>query len=60
MFIYFTLFAILGCEPKKIWMIIRHGTRNPSDKNIYFMKERLPELRKLILNSTKLPNGKCA
>ena len=24
----------LGCQPKSFWMIVRHGTRNPSDDDI--------------------------
>lgn len=50
--------VILGCESKKIWMIIRHGTRNPSDQHINHMKERLPEIKNLILSSRQLPNGR--
>lgn len=52
------LWFVLGCEPKKVWMLIRHGTRNPSDTHITHMKRRLPEIRRLILNSKELPNGK--
>lgn len=48
---------VLGCEPKKIWMIIRHGTRNPSDKQIELMRTRLPQLRSIILSSKNVPNG---
>lgn len=52
-----TLLLVLGCEPKKIWMIARHGTRNPNHKHISAMKERLPIIRNLILSSENLPNG---
>ncbi|XP_050297794.1 multiple inositol polyphosphate phosphatase 1 [Anthonomus grandis grandis] len=45
-----------GCTPKKIWMVVRHGTRNPSDKRIEAMNIRLPEIKELILNSDSLPN----
>lgn len=54
---YQICFLIIGCEPKKIWMVIRHGTRNPNQRQIGLMNERLPEIRKLILNSDNLPNG---
>lgn len=55
---YFICLYVLGCEPKKIWMMIRHGTRNPSDNHIVLMKTRLPQIRRLILKSKDLPNGK--
>lgn len=38
-----------GCSPSKIWMIIRHGTRNPSHSFIENMNTRLPEIKDLIL-----------
>lgn len=45
-----------GCSPKKVWMIVRHGTRNPSTSHIESINRRLPEIKELILNSDKLPN----
>lgn len=39
-------------------MIVRHGTRNPSDTDIEQMRSRLPEIRNAILKNTDLPNGK--
>ncbi|CAG9767062.1 unnamed protein product [Ceutorhynchus assimilis] len=45
-----------GCTPKKVWMIIRHGTRNPSTSNIETINEKLPKIKSLILNSQNLPN----
>lgn len=44
-----------GCKPLKIWMIIRHGTRNPSEQNIGLMKNRLPQIRDLLLEKIKSP-----
>lgn len=41
----------------KMWMIVRHGTRNPSKIDIFSMKERLSEIRNIILRSSALPNG---
>ncbi|XP_044758615.1 multiple inositol polyphosphate phosphatase 1-like isoform X2 [Coccinella septempunctata] len=38
-----------GCTTKKIWMIVRHGTRNPSHSFIESMNNRLPQIRDLIL-----------
>ncbi|XP_060522327.1 multiple inositol polyphosphate phosphatase 1 isoform X2 [Cylas formicarius] len=37
-------------------MIVRHGTRQPSLKNIVAMKERLPQIKKLLINNSNLPN----
>lgn len=48
----------IGCSPKKVWMIVRHGTRNPSTSHIQSINRRLPEIKELILNSDKLPNGR--
>uniref|UniRef100_A0A6P7FWI8 Multiple inositol polyphosphate phosphatase 1 n=1 Tax=Diabrotica virgifera virgifera TaxID=50390 RepID=A0A6P7FWI8_DIAVI len=45
-----------GCTPKKIWMMVRHGTRNPKYSVIEQMLARLPEIRKLLVESTSLPN----
>lgn len=47
--------AIKGCLPHKIWMVIRHGTRNPSAAFIERMKDRLPEIRNLILENNPEP-----
>lgn len=40
-----------GCEARKIWAVIRHGTRNPSIEQIDKMSARLPEIRDLILEN---------
>lgn len=37
------------CKPLKFWSMIRHGTRNPSEKIIKQMNARLPVLRDLII-----------
>ncbi|KAF5293597.1 hypothetical protein FQA39_LY03082 [Lamprigera yunnana] len=47
---------IEGCEPQKIWMIVRHGTRNPSAGYIEKMKDRLLEVRDLILENNIEPS----
>ncbi|XP_067009496.2 multiple inositol polyphosphate phosphatase 1-like [Anabrus simplex] len=44
-----------GCQFEKIWMMVRHGTRNPNSKIIHKMRERLPQLRDLILENS--PQG---
>lgn len=41
----------VDCTPNKIWMLVRHGTRNPSVKLIKRMRERLPQIRDLILKT---------
>ncbi|PSN39586.1 hypothetical protein C0J52_18755 [Blattella germanica] len=47
-----------GCEPLRIWMMIRHGTRYPSSKVIRLMRERLPQIRDSILQNHKSKRGK--
>ncbi|XP_017030500.1 multiple inositol polyphosphate phosphatase 1 isoform X2 [Drosophila kikkawai] len=44
-----------GCHPTRIWSIIRHGTRNPSESVILQAQNRLAEIKNLILEQTK-PN----
>ncbi|XP_046418310.1 multiple inositol polyphosphate phosphatase 1-like isoform X1 [Neodiprion fabricii] len=39
-----------GCTEKKIWLMIRHGTRFPGKKDSSQMIEELPKLRQLILD----------
>ncbi|XP_053988500.1 multiple inositol polyphosphate phosphatase 1 [Hylaeus volcanicus] len=39
------------CVPKKIWLVLRHGTRFPGSKFITPMIEKLPELQKIILDN---------
>lgn len=40
-----------GCTPKKIWLVIRHGTRYPGKEYVRSMIKKLPELQQLILDS---------
>ncbi|XP_066137495.1 multiple inositol polyphosphate phosphatase 1 isoform X2 [Euwallacea fornicatus] len=47
---------LAGCTPKKVWMIVRHGTRNPSISHIKSINKQLSNVRDLILNSESLPN----
>lgn len=53
----FTLSLFVGCEIKKIWMMVRHGTRYPSAKIIRNMKEKLPDIKEEILAVHKLGEG---
>lgn len=48
-------FAIQGCHPTRIWSIIRHGTRNPSESVILQAQNRLAEIKELILEQSN-PN----
>lgn len=40
-----------GCTEKKIWFLIRHGTRYPQEKYIVIFIEELPRIKNLILNN---------
>ncbi|KAK6625238.1 hypothetical protein RUM43_005532 [Polyplax serrata] len=40
-----------GCQPKKIWAIVRHGTRYPGSKFINKMRSRLVELQLSIVDN---------
>ncbi|KAK1133946.1 hypothetical protein K0M31_011733 [Melipona bicolor] len=42
-----------GCVPRKIWLILRHGTRYPGKKYIMPMIEKLPKLQEIILENYK-------
>ncbi|XP_037726994.1 multiple inositol polyphosphate phosphatase 1 [Drosophila subpulchrella] len=44
-----------GCHPTRIWYIIRHGTRNPSEAVILQAQNRLSEIKKSILDQPKPP-----
>ncbi|EDW52981.1 multiple inositol polyphosphate phosphatase 1 [Drosophila sechellia] len=44
-----------GCHPTRIWSIIRHGTRNPSESVILQAQNRLSEIKKRILDQTTPP-----
>ena len=42
-----------GCISRKIWLILRHGTRYPGKKYVPSMIEKLPKLQKIILDNYK-------
>lgn len=45
-------FFFAGCEPTRIWMVVRHGTRYPGVKKIKKMQSVLVNLRdEIILNA---------
>lgn len=43
--------SIEDCEPTRIWMLIRHGTRNPGAKFITNMKTEYTKIRDKIVAS---------
>ncbi|XP_043496791.1 multiple inositol polyphosphate phosphatase 1-like [Polistes fuscatus] len=43
-----------GCVPKKIWLILRHGTRYPGKKHVSHMTKDLLKLKEIILNNYKM------
>lgn len=47
-FIIFWKWIVTGCA-KKIWMLVRHGTRNPNVLQIQKMQGYLPILKDIIL-----------
>ncbi|KAF5269596.1 hypothetical protein FQR65_LT05934 [Abscondita terminalis] len=50
--------GVNGCIPHKIWMVVRHGTRNPTASFIERMQDRLPEIRDLIIDNNAEPNDR--
>ncbi|XP_076234196.1 multiple inositol polyphosphate phosphatase 1 [Calliopsis andreniformis] len=43
--------SVPNCHPVQIWMLTRHGTRNPNEKEITNMKKYLPELQRNIIQN---------
>ncbi|KAI9563599.1 hypothetical protein GHT06_011063 [Daphnia sinensis] len=46
-----------GCKAVMFWMVARHGTQYPSSRDVFRMKDRLPKLRKTILQNHKERRG---
>ncbi|KAJ8939141.1 hypothetical protein NQ318_010896 [Aromia moschata] len=46
----------MAVNQKKIWMIVRHGTRNPSASSMEKIKSRLPQIKDLVVKNDGLPN----
>uniref|UniRef100_A0A1I8PYE6 Multiple inositol polyphosphate phosphatase 1 n=1 Tax=Stomoxys calcitrans TaxID=35570 RepID=A0A1I8PYE6_STOCA len=42
--------VIEGCQPQRLWAVIRHGTRNPSKKVIKKAKTKLMDIKQDILS----------
>ncbi|KAB0793902.1 hypothetical protein PPYR_13522 [Photinus pyralis] len=43
-----------GCQPKRIWYIIRHGARAPTNTVIGSMKQNLPRIAQIIINAESI------
>lgn len=54
---FFVILVFVGCTAKKVWMLVRHGTRNPNSKLIEKFSTRLADIRDLILENNPQPNG---
>ncbi|KAJ8679356.1 hypothetical protein QAD02_015143 [Eretmocerus hayati] len=50
-------FVYPGCTEKKIWMMVRHGTRNPGRKFVEPMTKHLPEIQSKIIENFEIGNG---
>lgn len=48
---YLHVSTITGCEPKRIWSLVRHGTRNPNRKTIRLMVEELLAIRSRLIEA---------
>ncbi|XP_076275290.1 multiple inositol polyphosphate phosphatase 2 [Rhynchophorus ferrugineus] len=44
------------CKANKAWIVVRHGTRNPSTSNIENIQKQLPKIQELILDNKNFPN----
>jgi len=51
MFCLILFLLFLGCKEWKIWLVQRHGTRTPGKELDQFVKNRLPEIQKDIVNN---------
>lgn len=45
--------TVPNCKPMQVWMLIRHGTRNPGKEEIKNMKHNLPVLQQRIIKNHK-------
>ena len=49
---------ILGCSAKQLWLLVRHGTRNPGDDDILDMKTRGVQIQESIIKNHAEGKGK--
>ena len=57
LFLYYLVRVLKGCKAKQLWILSRHGTRNPGSEDMAELQQVLPELRNLILGNTKAGKG---
>ena len=50
-------FNVVGCEAKFFWLLVRHGTRNPGDDDIWEMKTRGVEVQEAIITNHNQGRG---
>ena len=50
-------FNFVGCEAKFFWLLVRHGTRNPGDDDIWEMKTRGVEVQEAIITNHNQGRG---
>ena len=50
-------FNFVGCEAKLLWLLVRHGTRNPGDDDIWEMKTRGVEIQEAIITNHNQGRG---
>ena len=48
----------LGCSATKLWLLVRHGTRNPGDNDILEMQTRGVEIQQNIVKNHEEGRGK--
>lgn len=51
------IYLYVGCEAKKLWLLMRHGTRYPSERNFQALNSKIPMIKEAILNKCKA--GQC-
>ena len=52
------IFLFIGCKPKSFWLLNRHGSRNPDDKEIELINARGFMIQKEIIENHANGQGK--
>ena len=55
----FISYHFIGCSAKYFWLLVRHGTRNPSDDDIVEMQTRGVEIQQNIIENHNQGKGIC-
>ena len=53
----FISYHFIGCSAKYFWLLVRHGTRNPSDDDIVEMQTRGVEIQQNIIENHNQGKG---